>query len=209
MYCEGLEDIPFPDDDPDLIGDRYLSTVSPDKRLDCNFFFFPLQCKSKMADKILTVCSQVSRWSSDTEFRVWLCAGGWWRDLRLCSRYRGCQALYQEMWDELDSLHAGKIQQTWLSEGPHRGWGRIVIHVMLIHCPKICVGWGTMQNLTAPFVSVAPVEDDAEFPWRGGGPSRLFPLQLPLSDQGRHSRQGHWPQCGQKHDGMSSIFSQG
>lgn len=56
------------------------------------------------------------------------------------------------------------------------------------------------------FYFTVPVEDDAEFPRGGGGSSRLVPLQLPLSHQGRHPRQGHRPQCGQKHDGMSSIF---
>lgn len=46
MYCEGLEDIPFSDDDPDLIGDRYLSTVSPDTRLDCSFFSTAVQIQN-------------------------------------------------------------------------------------------------------------------------------------------------------------------
>lgn len=35
MYCEGMEDETFPDDDPDLIGDRYdiLFTNSQDSPL--------------------------------------------------------------------------------------------------------------------------------------------------------------------------------
>lgn len=176
-------------------------------RLKPGLQFFPA-VQINMADKVLTVCSQVSRGSPDAEFRVRVCARGRRGDLRLCSWYRGRQSLPQEMRVELDSLHAREIQQTWLSEGPHRGWGRILIHLSYYHnmciSVRLCL---LVLNFTWPSLSVLPVEDDAEFPRRGGGSSRLFPLQLPLSHQGWHSRQGHWSQCGQKHDGMSSIFS--
>lgn len=53
------------------------------------------------------------------------------------------------------------------------------------------------------------VEDDTELSWGGGGSTRLVLVQFSISHQGGHSRQSHWPQCGQKHDGMPVIFSQG
>lgn len=87
-----------------------------------------------------TACSQVGGRPPVTEFRVRVCARGRRRDLWLRSRHCGCQAIHQEMQVELDSLHAGEIQQARLSEGPHWGWGKFVLFfIVIIHFLMFCL----------------------------------------------------------------------
>lgn len=170
MYCEGLEDVPFSDEDPDLIGDRwnmqmclfticFVSAVQIHLTVNSSLFVH------RLVGGLLTQSSEYGFVLEDDEGICGYALG----TVDVKPFIKKCKLSWipfmQEKYNKPDC-------QKDLTEAEVE---------FLIHFFYYDNSSGGLLSFTSLSLSVVPVEDDAEFPRRGGGSSRLFPLQLPLS----------------------------